>query len=342
MTKVRKLVALVMALALALSISVMGASAAEETTLAAGTYDISEYTTMSMYISAMGGVDFATGAVGSAAGEHEMLEGATLTVDASGNATVTLSLGYSAGTIYTVAFKAFVDPRVAPCYYDDNGDLVALTYTLSEDTLTGNSLEKDGSTYIYEEINYIDSMTVPVSVGSGEVTTYLYMFLNSNVMGCLFCDGSGSSGSNQTESLTPYAGKLILDWDAIVEAYGTSESEDTSDEAAETSTEDATVTYTYEAPAAPTTYPGSIPATIPMGLTEADLAEDAYFPVTAPTSGTLSCGDATLPFSNTLESGNLTEAGDTLNGTVELTQEATVAGDYSGTLTFTISLYTGD
>ncbi len=324
MTKTRKFVAIVAFMAMVLNLNCFSAFA-EESSLAAGTYDVSDYVELSLYVNAMGGIDFANG----------MLEGASLTVDANGDATLAISLGTSSGVIYTVKYVAFVDSTYVPGYFDEDGELQYCNYTVSSKTATN----PDG-----DEVNYIDSMTFPVSVGTEIVD--LWVYVNSNVMGLQFCDGSGTLGSNNPGLYSQYEGYISLDWNAILTAYGSGSTGSSSS----SYKQGADITYTYEEPEPTNEFVVSIPSTIPMGtetsasykveLTEADLADDAYVTVTAPTSGTLTCGDASLTFSNTLESGELTSAGDSLAGSVALTQEASVGGDYTGTLTFTISLYT--
>ncbi len=338
-TKIYKALSLVLAVAMVLSLSSISTRAAESS-LSEGTYDISDYYDLSLYISAMGGIEFS----------EDLLTGATLTVDSAGDATVTLGFKVSQTlTIYTVSCKAYVDAsNSAPGYYDADGEVQTAVYTTATEDVDGNTAtDPDGN----ENVEFVDSMTFPVTEGTESMN--LWVYLNSNVMGVQFCDGSGSGASNNPGVSTPYAAALTIDWDSILAAYGAgSGSDNDNDGAAETSTQDANVTYTYEAPAATNSYEVSIPSTIDLGTdtsasytvtaTNFDLEEGAYVTVTAPSTGTLSCGDETLSFSNELAGGNLTVTGDTLNGTIALTSEATVSGDYAGTLTFTINLYTGE
>jgi hypothetical protein len=64
--------------------------------------------------------------------------------------------------------------------------------------------------------------------------------------------------------------------------------------------------------------------------------------VTASEGGKLSNGTYELAFTNTLSEGTLTETGDTLTGTVEVTESATHPGQYTGTIDFTIQYYIGE
>ena len=56
-------------------------------------------------------------------------------------------------------------------------------------------------------------MTFPVSEETSEYNLWIY--INSNVMGVQFCDGSGSSSSNHPNEATPYVGKLTIDWSSL-------------------------------------------------------------------------------------------------------------------------------
>ncbi len=331
MKKVRKLIAVIFAMVMALSVCTMNVSAADSE-LDEGTYDVTSYVTLSCYINAMGGVEFAA----------DTLEKAILSVDAEGNTTLKMELGYTSGNIYGTSFTAFIDATdVTPGYYDANGDIQNAEYTLSTEKLTAPS----------DERYYVNSMTFPVVEGQEE--NYLYLYINSNVMGCLFCDGSGEGGSSQTSTLTKYAGSLTINWDGIYSTYAGSTGGST-EGAAKSEEQSSAVTYTYEGSSTGATgaYEVSIPSTIAMGtstsasytvsLTSADLDENAYITVSAPKSGTLTSGDESLVFTNTLESQNLTTAGSSLSGSVALASEATQAGDYTGTLTFTISYFSGN
>lgn len=70
--------------------------------------------------------------------------------------------------------------------------------------------------------------------------------------------------------------------------------------------------------------------------------ENAYVTVTASESGKLVSGSNELAFTNSLESGNLTKSGDTPDGTVTVTDNATNPGKYTGTINFTINYYAGE
>ena len=63
---------------------------------------------------------------------------------------------------------------------------------------------------------------------------------------------------------------------------------------------------------------------------------------TASESGKLVSGSNELAFTNALETGNLTKSGDTLDGTVTVTDDAANPGKYTGTIDFTINYYKGE
>ena len=272
---------------------------------------------LSCYVSAMGGIEFGDG----------LLQGVTVTVDEDGAASATLSLTKSQVTIYSITCDTFVDAAdSAPGYYDAQGALQQAEYTLSQDTALNPSSE---------QVNYVDSMTIPVSQDVSEY--HLWLYVNSQVMGVQFGDGQGTGSSNQPGVATPYAAVLTIDWDSLTAAV----------EPDETSSQSATVNYTVA-----NTYEVSIPATITVDpftktgdyTVEAKhfvLGEGSYVTVTADAAGTLSNGADSVAFDNTLAEGQLTQTGDTLAGTVTVTGEAASSGTYSGTLNFTINFFAG-
>jgi hypothetical protein len=303
-------------------VSALGINAFAATTseLEAGTYEVDS--TLSCLVNAMGGIEFAN---------DELYKGATVTVNDDGQASATLefSRGYGDFSIYGVAVNHFIDAsNSTPGYYDENGELVKLTkgegYTLSEDTIANSK---------GEEVNYVTEITFPVSANTSDYTLYLYV--NSNIMGCQFCDGSGSAGSNTPDALTPYKASLNIDW-------STASKVKTADK---TSSQSATVKYSVEEG-----YEVKIPAEISVDSAtktssysiEANnfvLPKNAYVTVTANETGSLSNGEDSLAFTNELASGNLTKTGDKLSGTVTVTGDPSSAGEYTGTIDFTINYF---
>lgn len=164
---------------------------------------------LSCYVTAMGGQEF-----GSA-----VYKGYTIKKNADETYSCTLKLGTGVGVIFTVPFKAFVDPtgttdsgsaETIPGYYDTDGNLVTLEkgtgYTVSE--------TEEGIAPNLAHIKVVDSITFPVSKDKSEYKLWLYV--NSNMMGVQFGDGSGNGGSNEPNVSTPYVGKFTLDWDKAV------------------------------------------------------------------------------------------------------------------------------
>lgn len=144
-----------------------------------GVYDVNAV--LSCYVNAMGGVEFGT----------PMLVKAQVIVE-NGKAKIKLCLQKSQVTIYTITCDTFVDIApdaktdggVAPGtvgYYDKNGILQTegVEVILSSDTaLNPKSIE----------VNYVESITFPLD--EIKDTYQLTMYVNSNVMGAQFGNGS--------------------------------------------------------------------------------------------------------------------------------------------------------
>ncbi|MCC8356539.1 MAG: hypothetical protein LJU34_01595, partial [Oscillospiraceae bacterium] len=168
----------------------------------AGTYELDA--SLSCYVNAMGGVEFG----------GPLLTGTTLTVEEDGSAFVTLYLTKSSVTIYSVTCDTFVDADPSYVtddrgvtngtigYYDQEGNLITegVTYTLSDDTALNPS---------DEEVNYVDSITFPLTYESD--TYALTMYINSNVMGVQFCE------ENDEAESTTYPAALTIYWDGYAE-----------------------------------------------------------------------------------------------------------------------------
>lgn len=301
----------------------MNAFAATPSELEAGTYEVD--TSLSCYVNAMGGVEFAGGG---------FYEGATVNVAENGDKTLTLNFGIGGFTIYGVNAVTFLDADpenpdttrgVTPGtigIYDESGDIVTegVTYTLSGDTTTASN---PSGNYV----DYVDSITVPIPYDSD--TYNLTFYLNSQVMGMQFCN------ANSAATGTPYPATLTVDWSSAAKIK-------TADK---TSTQSATVKYSVGEG-----YEVSIPAEISVGTAiktgsysiEAKnfvLPESAYVTVTANESGSLSNGKDSLAFTNELASGNLKKTGDKISGKVTVTDDPASAGEYTGTVDFTINYF---
>ena len=318
---VGKIISFVLAAVMICSAMAVNSFAAD--TLEAGTYDVDA--TLSCYVNAMGGVEFSDG--------YGLLKSSSVVVADDGSADITLNLGTTSGlSIYSVACTAFIGTDETPGYYA-NGSVTkeGVTYTVSSETVANAN----------GEVNYIDSITLPVEQTTSEYTLWIY--LDSNVMGCQLGDGSGTGASNNPGVATAHTAVLTIDWSSA------SSSDDEGDEEAatpdESSSQTANVEYTIEGG-----YEVEIPATITVDANTKKgtydvvaknfvIAESAYVTVTATESGVLSNGTSTVNLTNTLADGKLKATGDTLAGTVEVTSDATTPGTYTGTVNFVINYY---
>lgn len=312
-----------LAVAMLVSMSDVSAFAAAPTT--AGTYDVDA--TLTCYVNAMGGVEFSDG--------YGLLKGTTVNIDESGNATATLTLGTTSGlSVYGVACTAFIGVDEAPGYYK-SGSVTkeGVTYVSSEDTVANSS----------GQVNYITSITMPVDTDVEEYTMWLY--LDSNVMGCQLGDGTGSGASNTPGVTTKHTSKFSIDWDSAKTSTGAGS--DTSTGATSTKKQSATVEYTVEGG-----YEVEIPSTIKVNtsgnqgnyIVEAKnftIPEGGYVTVSASESGELVNGLSKLKFTNTLSGNKLQKDGDSLTGTIKITDTPSNPGKYVGTIDFTINYFAG-
>lgn len=308
-----------MVLVLAMVLSMATVAFAAETTLEAG----KNYTVdakLSCYVYAMGGVEFSDG--------YGLLKSTTVSVDENGQASLTMNLGTTSGlSIYGVPCTAFIGTDEAPGYYADGAVTKEnVTYTVSENTVANAN----------GEVKYIDSITMPVDSSVSEYTLWIY--LDSNVMGCQLGDGTGTGSSNTPGVVTKHTAKLTIDWDTLPAGP------------AETSNQTATVELDYTVSGA---YEVEIPSTITVDketlagsysvtAKNFDIEEAAYVTVTADTEGTLKTEDnKTTTFANTLAEGKLKVTDDTLAGTVTVAKPSE-NGKYTGSLNFVISYYAGE
>lgn len=279
--------------------------ALETENLSEGTYSVDA--TLSCYVNAMGGIEFG----------KPLLTKTEVTVNENGTAKFDLSFTKSSVTIYSVTCDTFVDASAdgAVLNYKDGSEWKAVdSYKLSTDTALNSK---------NESVNYVESISFTVS--SIADTYNLGMYVNSNVVGVQF---GGSDSAN-------YAATLTVDWSSAAKIK-------TADK---TSSQSATVKYNVEEG-----YEVSIPAEIIVD-TETKTAnysvqakkfvlpENAYVTVTANENGSLSNGKDSLAFTNELAAGDLTKTGDNLNGKVTVTGEPASAGEYTGTVDFTINYF---
>ncbi len=284
------------------------------------TYEVEA--SLSCYVNAMGGVEFGA----------PMFRSMSVTVKEDGTPYATVKLGTGGGTIYSVDYIAFVDPQVHPGYYGADGGLnqSGLTYTVSSNSAQNG----DGKL-----VNYVDSITFPLD--SYRSTYILYLYVNSNVMGVQFGNGSGSYGSNNPGKPTPYRAVLTVDWGDVAPG------------AEETSGVTASVSYTPNNLS--NTYEVGIPAIISVNaatkmagytVTALDfyLQEGYGVKVTADESGSLTNANKTdtIAYTNELSAGTLSVTGDALSGSLTVTGEPVTFETYSGTMEFVIGLYAAD
>lgn len=169
------------------------------TSLKAGTYDIDAE--LSCFVNAMGGVDFTK--------DTGVLKDATVTVDEAGDAKLTLELGMGTPfNIYNVPCTPWISGDYAPGYYLD-GEVQMLGESDYAKTAYTNH-KSNGDTV---ETTYMTSLTFPVDVETSEYT--MWMYIDSNVMGCQMCDGSGSGASNTPGVSTKHTAKVTLDWASV-------------------------------------------------------------------------------------------------------------------------------
>lgn len=160
--------------------------------------------TLSCYVTVMGGQEFGT----------PVHKGTKILKKADGTYKVLLSLGKGTGNIMGVEFDAFIDPRNStPGYYDADGNVKDAVYTVSEDTAQANTGLDENGNRVLVDVNYVTSMTFPVSKEKSEYNLWIY--INSNMMGVQFCDGNGTSSSDHPNEATPYIGKLTIDWSSL-------------------------------------------------------------------------------------------------------------------------------
>jgi hypothetical protein len=312
--KTNKLVAMCVAVAMIVSTSITAFAA---DTLKTGTYKVDS--TLSCYVNAMGGVEFADG--------YGMLKSSTVQVAEDGTTDVTLELGVTSGmSIYGVACSSFIGTDEAPGIYDAEGKVQnAKAYTVSKET----AANKNG------QVNYIDSITFTVNQSQSEYTLWLY--LDSNVMGCQLGDGSGSGSSNTPGVSTAHTAKLTIDWDSA-ELIKTADS---------TSYQKSYVVYgvnegfEVEIPAQIVVDSSTKVGKYNVTAKSFFLSENAYVTVVAAANGTLSNGKDTISFTNTLATGNLLATGDTLAGQINITSAPATPGVYTGTTDFTINYFAG-
>ena len=292
----------------------------------------------SCFVNAMGGVEFG----------QKLLTGAEVKDVSGGKKELTLRFTDDESlVIYTVNAHVFVNPDKAPVgYYDAAGKL----HTVKTGDVTITKSDKTAQNAEGQAVHYLESMTFTLDTLPNEL--YLYLYIDSQVMGVQFCNGSGTAASNHPDEATPYKAVLTLQigTDTSGTPKTTEKTGDAGDGADKTEEQTAKVVFDNTVTGE---YVVSIPAEIVVdketrtaGYVVAaerfDLKEGAYVTVGADADGELKNGDAAIPFTNTLEAGKLTKTGDKLAGTITLTGTNAKEGRYEGAVRFTINYFSGE
>ena len=64
-----------------------------------------------------------------------------------------------------------------------------------------------------QKVHYVTSMTFPVS--KDKSVYFLWLYLNSSVMGAQSGDGKGDAGPNAPNQHSKYEGKFTVDWSTL-------------------------------------------------------------------------------------------------------------------------------
>ena len=171
---------------------------------------------LSCWIAGMGGIDFGAGQPDKGEKYKSLLEDAYITVDGTGNATLTAKFRKSMVKIYGIDANVFIDPRNStPGYYDMAGNKQNAVYTLSKagDTATPPTSDPDHAA----GVQYVTSMKFPVS--KDKSVYHLWVYVNSKIMGVQFCDGANIDEGKPDEpnKSTKYVGKITIDWANVKE-----------------------------------------------------------------------------------------------------------------------------
>jgi len=168
--------------------------------LTAGTYNVNA--TLSVYAPLMK-LDLAKGQPEEGEKFKPLVESASVTVDSDGKVMLTVRFRKSYVKVGPVESNTFIDSRNShPGYYDMDGVKQDAPYTVSTDDTAD---DPDG-----KKVHYVTSMTFPVSKDKEKY--FLWLYLNSGVMGAQSGDGKGTAGPNEPNKHSKYEGKFIIDW----------------------------------------------------------------------------------------------------------------------------------
>ena len=174
--------------------------------IAGKTYNVGS--TLSVYAPLMK-LDLAKGQPEEGEKFKPLVESASVTVDSDGKVMLTVRFRKSYVKVGPLESNTFIDSRNShPGYYDMDGVKKDAVFTLSEagDTATPPKGDPDHAT----GVRYVTSMTFPVNKDNGKY--FLWLYLNSGVMGAQSGDGKGTAGPNEPNKHSKYEGKFIIDW----------------------------------------------------------------------------------------------------------------------------------
>ncbi len=171
--------------------------------LTAGTYNVNA--TLSVYAPAMK-LDLAKGQPDKGEKYKPLVEGASVTVDKDGKIMLTVNFRKSYVKVFTIEANTFIDSRNShPGYYDMGGKKQDAPFTLSTDDTADDPAG--------QKVHYVTSMTFPVS--KDKSVYFLWLYLNSSVMGAQSGDGKGDAGPNAPNQHSKYEGKFTVDWSTL-------------------------------------------------------------------------------------------------------------------------------
>ena len=163
--------------------------------------------TLSVYAPAMT-LDLAKGQPDKGEKFKPIVEGCHVTVDGDGKMMITVKFRKSYVKVGPIEANTFIDPRNSkPGYYDMDEIKQDAPYTVSTDDTADDPEGK--------KVHYVTSMTFPVSKDKTEY--FLWLYLNSSVMGAQSGDGKGTAGPNEPNKHSKYEGKFTVDWSTLTE-----------------------------------------------------------------------------------------------------------------------------
>ena len=168
--------------------------------IAGKTYNVGS--TLSVYAPAMK-LDLAKGQPNEGEKFKPLVESAFVTADSDGKVMLTVRFRKSYVKVGSLESNKFIDPRNStPGYYDTDGVKKDAVFTVSTDDTADDPEGK--------KVHYVTSMTFPVNKDNGKY--FLWLYINSGVMGAQSGDGKGTAGPNEPNAHSRYEGKFIIDW----------------------------------------------------------------------------------------------------------------------------------